>query len=59
MAQFKEATLPCGGKIVVNVGPNSRDALDSGRDDDPLCQRSRRPDQGDARTPYDEQDPPE
>jgi len=40
-------------------GRNPLDALDSGRDDDPLCQRSRCPDQGDARTPDDEQDPPE
>ena len=57
MAQFKEATLTTGEKIIVNI--DELDALDSGRDDDPLCQRSRCPDQGDARTPDDEQDPPE
>jgi hypothetical protein len=52
MAQFKEATLTTGEKIIVNI--DELDALDSGRDDDPLCQRSRCPDQGDARTPDDE-----
>ena len=59
MAQFKEATLTTGEKIIVNVDEIRLMHWIQDATTIRFCQRSRYPDQGDARTPDDEQDPPE